>query len=138
SSPSDPHSGQRGSACSASFMNARLMGGIVLCGAERLHGLLRRPAASNQDMSSPVESPPRSRGARIVALILPRVALYPLLAASLLVFPAWLPWMILCWIAVASLRRARGKTAWPALGICVGIVLWKRMDWPPSLIVLGM
>src|SRR5215210_2122415 len=89
-------------------------------------------------MGSVVESPPRSRGARILSVILPRLAFYPFLVASLIVFPAWLPWMIFGWLAIAAARRWRGKPAWPALGICLGMVLGKRMDWPPALVVLGV
>jgi lysophospholipase L1-like esterase len=89
-------------------------------------------------MSSPAGKPPRSGWVRIASVVLPRLALYPFLAASLLVFPAWLPWMILCWLLIAAVRRFRGKAAWPALGIVSGIVLGKRMDWPPSLVVLGI
>ena len=75
---------------------------------------------------------------RIVSVVLPRLAFYPFLVASLLVFPAWLPWMILCWFVLAAVRRGCGKTAWPALGLAVGIVLGKRMDWPPDLVLLGV
>ncbi len=75
---------------------------------------------------------------RIASVVLPRLAFYPFLAASLLVFPAWLPWMILGWLLIAAVRRRLGKPAWPALAVCVGIVLGKRMDWPPALIVLGL
>ncbi|HVE43416.1 MAG TPA: GDSL-type esterase/lipase family protein [Planctomycetota bacterium] len=78
------------------------------------------------------------RWVRIASVVLPRLVFYPFLAASLLVFPAWLPWMILCWFVIAAVRRRRGKAAWPALGLCVGIVLGKRMDWPPALVVLGL
>jgi lysophospholipase L1-like esterase len=96
------------------------------------------PGAYNPGMSSSVESPSRSRGFRIASLVLPRVVFYPFLVASLVVFPAWLPWMILSWFVIAGVRRARGRSAWPALGLCVGIVLGKRMDWPPALEVLGV
>jgi lysophospholipase L1-like esterase len=75
---------------------------------------------------------------RIASVVLPRLAFYPFLAASLLVFPAWLPWMMLGWFVIAAVRRRLGKSAWPALGLCVGILLGKRMDWPPALIVLGL
>ena len=80
----------------------------------------------------------RARWLRIASLVLPRLVLYPFLAASLIVFPAWLPWMILCWFVIAGVRRLRGRSAWPALGIVAGLVLGKRMDWPPALVVLGV
>jgi len=89
-------------------------------------------------MSSDVGGLPASRWPRIASLLLTRVLFYLFLAASLLVFPAWLPWMILCWLAIAGVRRRRGKSAWPALTICVGIVLGKRMDWPSALVALGL
>jgi acyl-CoA thioesterase-1 len=88
-------------------------------------------------MSSDIGSPSASRWKRIAFLILSRAAFYPFLAASLVVFPAWLPWMILCWLVIAGVRIARGRSAWPPLAIVLGIVLGKRMDWPPALIVLG-
>jgi len=88
-------------------------------------------------MSRDVEGAPRSRGARLVSLVLPRLAFYPFLVASLLVFPAALPWMILGWLLLAGFRRFRGKPAWPVLALGVAIVLLKRMDWPATLVVLG-
>jgi lysophospholipase L1-like esterase len=89
-------------------------------------------------MSGDAGTPSRSRPARIAALVLTRAVSYLFLAASLVVFPAWLPWMILGWLVIAGVRRRRGKSAWPPLLICTGIVLGKRMDWPPALVVLGV
>jgi lysophospholipase L1-like esterase len=89
-------------------------------------------------MSADVVAPPRSRGARLASLILPRLAFYPFLAASLLVFPAWLPWMIAGWLLLFALRLCRKRAAWPMLGLGLGVVLVKRVDWPPALVVLGV
>ena len=74
----------------------------------------------------------------MAAAVLSRLAFYPFLAASLLVFPEMLPWMVLGWLLLFGIRRHRGKPAWPPLAFCVGILLVKRVDWAPGLIVLGL
>jgi lysophospholipase L1-like esterase len=79
---------------------------------------------------------PSSRAARIGAQVLRRLAFYPFLVASLLVFPAWLPWMILCWLVLAGIRFRRGKPLWPPLAICAALLLIKRVDWAPGFVVL--
>jgi acyl-CoA thioesterase-1 len=89
-------------------------------------------------MSSVAGSPPRSRWAKVAWLILPRLAFYPFLAASLLVFPAAFPWMILCWLLLFAAQRIRGKPGWPVLAFCVGVLLVKRVDWAPGMVVLGL
>lgn len=89
-------------------------------------------------MADVVESPPRSRSSRFFAALLPRLAFYPYLAFSLLVFPAGLPWMILGWLLLFGFRRFRGKSAWPPLAFCLGILLVKRVDWAPGLIGLAL
>ena len=89
-------------------------------------------------MSSDVEGPSPSRGARVAALVLPRLVFYPFLVGSLLVFPAWLPWMILVWLVLFAARRFRGKPGWPPLAVGVALVLFKRVDWAPGLVVLGL
>jgi acyl-CoA thioesterase-1 len=89
-------------------------------------------------VSSDAGTPPRSRGARIAALILPRLAFYPFLIASLVVFPAWMPWMLLGWLLLFAIRRLRGKAGWPPLALGVAIVLFRRVDWAPGLVVLGL
>jgi acyl-CoA thioesterase-1 len=89
-------------------------------------------------VSSETGTPPRSRAARIAALILPRLAFYPFLIASLVVFPAWLPWMILGWLLLFAIRRFRGKSGWPPLALGVAIVLIRRVDWAPGLVALGL
>jgi len=80
----------------------------------------------------------RSRGARIAALVLPRLAFYPFLVASLLVFPAALPWMILGWLLLFAVRRFRGRPGWPPLALGVALLLIRRVDWAPGLVVLGL
>lgn len=49
-----------------------------------------------------------------------------------------LPWMILGWLLLFGIRRFRGKSGWPVLALAVGILLVKRVDWPPGLVVLGL
>lgn len=78
------------------------------------------------------------RARRWLSVIAPRLLFYPFLAASLLVFPSVLPWMILGWLAIAGFQVARKKPAWPPLAFCVGVLLVKRVDWPPGVIVLGL
>lgn len=70
------------------------------------------------------------------AHVLRRLAFYPFLVASLLVFPAWLPWMIACWLVLAAVRNRREKPIWPPLAMCVAILVIKRVDWPPAFVVL--
>ncbi len=74
----------------------------------------------------------------MAAPLLSRLAFYPFLIASLLVFPAALPWMILGWLLLFAVRRFRGKTGWPPLALGVAIVLFRRVDWAPGLVVLGL
>jgi acyl-CoA thioesterase-1 len=89
-------------------------------------------------VSSEAGTPLRSRAARIAAIILPRLVFYPFLIGSLLVFPAALPWMILGWLLLFAIRRFRGKACWPPLALGVAIVLFRRVDWAPGLVVLGL
>ena len=39
--------------------------------------------------------------------------------ASLLVFPAWMPWMILGWLGIAGARLFQQKPLWPPLAVCL-------------------
>lgn len=78
------------------------------------------------------------RWKRLAAAVLPRLAFYPFLIASLLVFPAALPWMILGWLVLAGVRRFRGRAGWPPLAIALGILAIKRVDWAPALVVLAL
>ncbi|MBI3855876.1 MAG: hypothetical protein HY293_09330 [Planctomycetes bacterium] len=89
-------------------------------------------------MSPDVGSPPSSRWAKIGSLLLPRLVFYPFVVASLLVFPAWLPWMILGWLLLYALQRSRGKPAWKTLDFCLVILLVRGLDWTPALIALGL
>jgi acyl-CoA thioesterase I len=70
--------------------------------------------------------------------ILRRLAFYPFLVGALLVFPAWLPWMILGWLLLFAFRRFRGRPGWAPLAMGVALVLFKRVDWAPGLVVLGL
>lgn len=65
-----------------------------------------------------------------------RLAFYPFIVGSALVFPAWLPWMILGWLGLAGIRFYRKKPLWPPLTFCGVLLLIKRVDWPPAFIVL--
>jgi hypothetical protein len=89
-------------------------------------------------MSSEVGSSSSFRWRRIGSLILPRLIFYPFLLASLLVFPAGIPVMILAWLLMYANQRRRGKPSWRTLGICLVVLLIKRVDWTPALLVLGV
>jgi acyl-CoA thioesterase I len=89
-------------------------------------------------MTAVVEGAPRSRWSKVATALLPRLGFYPFLVASLLVFPSMLPWMILGWLLLFALRRHRGKAAWPPIAFCLGILLIKRVDWSPGLVVLAL
>jgi acyl-CoA thioesterase I len=89
-------------------------------------------------MSDPVESPSRSRWSRLAGAVLPRLAFYPFLAASLLVFPSMLPGMILGWLILFVVRRFRGKVGWHPLAFALGILVIKRVAWAPGLVVLAL
>lgn len=80
----------------------------------------------------------RPRLARLAAILLPRLAFYPFLIASLLAFPASLPWMMLGWLLLFAIRWIRGKAGWPPLVLGVAIVFFRRVDWAPGLVLLGL
>lgn len=74
----------------------------------------------------------------MAAQVARRLAFYPFLVGTLLSFPAALPSVLVGWLALFGLRLARGKPGWPTLLTAVALVLIKRVDWPPSLVVLGL
>lgn len=59
------------------------------------------------------------------------------LIASLLTFPAAIPWMLAGWLLCASVLMWRGRAGWIPLAVGGVIVLVKNVDWPPALVVLG-
>jgi lysophospholipase L1-like esterase len=70
------------------------------------------------------------RIARSIALVLA-------IAVSLLVFPSALLWMVAFWLAVAGVAIGRNRTAWLPLAACVAVLLVKRPDWSPGLMLLA-
>jgi len=60
------------------------------------------------------------------------------IAASLLVFPNALLWMVACWLGVASRQMMRAGSGWPSLVACVAVVLVKRPDWSPAMVMLSV
>jgi lysophospholipase L1-like esterase len=60
------------------------------------------------------------------------------IAVSLLVFPNALLWMIAFWLIVASVAVGRNRAAWLPLAVGVAVLLIKRPDWSPVLIVLAV
>jgi lysophospholipase L1-like esterase len=89
-------------------------------------------------VTAPETTRPASRVSLILNRVLRRLAFYPFLVAALLVFPAWLPWMILGWLLLYAARRFQGRPGWPPLAMGVAMVLFKRVDWAPGLVVLGL
>lgn len=69
------------------------------------------------------------RALRIVRV----VALMAALVASLLTFPAGVPWMVAGWLAVFTWGVVRGRSGAWCLAIPVVVILIKRVDWPPGL-----
>jgi lysophospholipase L1-like esterase len=79
---------------------------------------------------------PDSRATRIAKQVLRRSAFYPFLIASLLVFPAWMPWMVAGWLAAAAVRLGQKRPVWPPLSLGLAFILIKRVDGGPRMIVL--
>lgn len=69
------------------------------------------------------------RALRIVRV----VALMAALIASLLTFPAGVPWMVAGWLGVFTWGVVRGRSGVWCLAIPVLVILIKRIDWPPGL-----
>lgn len=88
-------------------------------------------------MSSPVEGDVGPRWRRIADRLVPRLGFYPFVIASLLAFPAAVPLFLLFWLLLFAYQRRLGKPAWRMLVFCLLILLIKRLDWSPALIVLG-
>jgi lysophospholipase L1-like esterase len=59
------------------------------------------------------------------------------IAVSLLVFPSALLWMVAFWLAVVSVVFGQNRTAWLPLAVCVVVLLVKRPDWSPGLMLLA-
>ena len=45
--------------------------------------------------------------------------------------------MVACWFAVAGALVARGRAGWFPLVVCLAVLLIKRPDWSPALLVLA-
>jgi lysophospholipase L1-like esterase len=60
------------------------------------------------------------------------------IAASLLVFPNALLWMVAAWIAVGSWNNLRGTSSWLPFAVCVAALLIKRPDWSLAMVALSM
>lgn len=68
--------------------------------------------------------------------VLRRVPVYVGLAASLVVYPAGLPWMVLGWILVFAAEILLGRPNWIYAAVPAVLILVKRVDGPPALWVL--
>lgn len=58
------------------------------------------------------------------------------IGVSLLVFPNALLWMVAAWLAVGSAQTLRGESSWLPLAACIAVLLVKRPDWSPAMILL--
>ncbi len=77
-----------------------------------------------------------SRLTRVLRATAARASFYALIVASLLVFPAWLPWMVAAWIVAFGTQVARDRRGWPPLALGLVFVLFKRPDPAPALVAL--
>ncbi|HEX7900003.1 MAG TPA: GDSL-type esterase/lipase family protein [Planctomycetota bacterium] len=68
--------------------------------------------------------------------ILARIPIYLGVVASLLVFPAGVPWMALGWILLFGVELLRGRPSWIFAALPLVLILVKRVDWPLALPVL--
>ncbi|MGD9633514.1 MAG: GDSL-type esterase/lipase family protein [Pirellulales bacterium] len=60
------------------------------------------------------------------------------IAVSLLVFPSVLLWMVAAWLAIGSWQILRGRSSWLPLAACVAVLVIKRPDWSPAMMLLGV
>lgn len=58
------------------------------------------------------------------------------LTAAVLVFPAYIPWMVFCWLVWYTWSVWRGRPGGFALSACLGVLLVKRIDLMPAAIGL--
>lgn len=68
--------------------------------------------------------------------VLARIPVYLGVIASLLVFPAGVPWMALGWILLFGAELLRGRPSWIYAALPAVFLLLKRVDWPLALPVL--
>lgn len=60
------------------------------------------------------------------------------IAASLLVFPSTLLWIVAAWLVVGTWSALRGVSrCWP-FAACAAVFVIKRPDWSPALVLLGV
>lgn len=57
--------------------------------------------------------------------------------ASLITFPAAVPWMIAGWLLYSTVLIAHGRPGWLPLAVCASIVLVKNVDWPSAIYLLA-
>jgi lysophospholipase L1-like esterase len=73
----------------------------------------------------------------LIRFIAARLPYYPAVPASLLVFPSAVPWAVLGWGLLALVQIHRGRSAWLALSMSLFLLLLKRLDLAPW-ILLGL
>lgn len=59
------------------------------------------------------------------------------IAASLLVFPSALLWMVAAWLVVGTWSALRGTNRWLPFAACAVVLVIKRPDWSPAMALLG-
>jgi acyl-CoA thioesterase I len=60
------------------------------------------------------------------------------IAASLLVFPSALLWMVAAWLVVGTWSALRGTNRWLPFAACAVVLVIKRPDWSSALLLLGI
>ncbi len=59
-----------------------------------------------------------------------------LVLSSLLAFPSVIPAMIAAWLFWYSYRIMHGRSAWQPLVVCLGVLVIKRVGWPPGIVAV--
>jgi len=73
---------------------------------------------------------------RVVRLAARTLLNVTFLLGSLIAFPSCLPWLIALWLGWHTVELWRGRSGWLPLVACVALLLLKRADWPPTLLLL--
>jgi acyl-CoA thioesterase I len=82
-------------------------------------------------MSKPEQLPIRPS---IVRQVFRACAVMLALTIALLVFPAYIPWMVSCWLGWFTWSVRRGRPSGFALAACLGVLLVKRIDLMPAAV----
>jgi acyl-CoA thioesterase I len=61
-----------------------------------------------------------------------------LIFASLVVFPAAIPWLVAFWLSWHTFLVFRNRPGWLPLAVCIAVLAVKLVDWSPSLFVMAI